>query len=153
MIIKKAGLSDASEILNLQKLAYQSEAEIYDDFTIPPLTQTLKELKNKFKDNIFLKAVENGRIVGSVRSNVLDQETVYIGRLIVHPDYQNQGIGTKLMDKIEACFDNCKRFELIAGHKSVKNISMYRKRGYKIFKKERFSDNLYLVYMEKIIKK
>jgi hypothetical protein len=31
--------------LALQKLAYRSEAEIYDDYTIPPLTQTLGEMR------------------------------------------------------------------------------------------------------------
>jgi GNAT superfamily N-acetyltransferase len=153
MIIQKADISDASKILSLQKLAYQSEAKIYNDFTIPPLIQTLEEVENKFKDHIFLKAVENGRIIGSVRANVVDPETIYIGRLIVHPDYQNQGIGTKLMGKIEACFDDFRRFELMTGHKSKKNIYIYRKWGYKIFKKEKFSDNLYLIYMKKIVPK
>jgi len=31
MNVRKARLEDAEEILNLQKLAYQSEAEIYND--------------------------------------------------------------------------------------------------------------------------
>lgn len=152
MIIQKADISDAPEILSLQKLAYLSEAEIYNDHTIPPLTQTLEEVEDKFEDHIFLKAVENGRIIGSVRGNVLDSESVYIGRLIVNPDHQNQGIGTKLLDKIESCFPNFKRFELITGYKSEKNISIYTKRGYRIFKKEKFSDGLYLLYLEKVVR-
>jgi hypothetical protein len=40
MIIEQAGVEDAGEILRLQKLAYQSEARIYNDYTIPPLLQT-----------------------------------------------------------------------------------------------------------------
>lgn len=36
-IIEKASINDAEEILRLQKLAYISEAEIYDDFNIQPL--------------------------------------------------------------------------------------------------------------------
>ncbi len=67
MIIQKADISDAAQILSLQKLAYQSEAEIYNDCKIPPLTQTLEEVESKFTDHIFLKAVEDGRIIGSVR--------------------------------------------------------------------------------------
>jgi len=149
MIIQKANISDAPEILSLQKLAYQSEAKIYNDYTIPPLTQTLEEVKEKFEDHIFLKSVENGKIIGSVRGNVMDPETVYIGRLIVHPGHQNQGIGGKLLDEIEANFPDFKRFELITGYKSRKNISFYEKRGYKIFKREKFTDGLYLLYMEK----
>ena len=44
MIIEQASAEDAAEILALQKLAYRSEAELYDDYTIPPLTQTLEEM-------------------------------------------------------------------------------------------------------------
>lgn len=33
-IIKKADVSDLEEILSLQKTAYKSEAEIYNDYTI-----------------------------------------------------------------------------------------------------------------------
>lgn len=152
MDILRADVSDATEILSLQKLAYISEAEIYNDFNIPPLTQTLEEVLNKFKDHIFLKAVEEGKIVGSVRANILDSGAVYIGRLIVHPEYQNQGIGTRLMDTIETCFPGIKIFELMTGFKSQKNISFYEKRGYKIFKKEKFKDDLLILYMEKFVR-
>jgi len=37
-----------AEILSLQKLAYQSEAKLLNDYTIQPLTQTLIELQNEF---------------------------------------------------------------------------------------------------------
>jgi hypothetical protein len=45
MIIERAHIEDTKEILDFQKLAYQSEAEIYNDYTIPPLTQTLEEME------------------------------------------------------------------------------------------------------------
>jgi hypothetical protein len=44
MVIEKAVVNDAEKILSLQKIAYRSEAEIYDDFTIPPLKQTSEEI-------------------------------------------------------------------------------------------------------------
>ncbi|MDI6723333.1 MAG: GNAT family N-acetyltransferase [Methanobacterium sp.] len=99
MIIKRAKESDLSEILSLQKKAYQSEAEIYNGFKIPPLLQTLDEIKDEFKKGIFLKAVENEKIIGSVMGNLIDSETCYIGRLIIHPDFQNQGIETKYNER------------------------------------------------------
>lgn len=55
MSIKKATIDDAQEILALQKLAYTSEAEIYNDLTIQPLHQSLDEIKAEFADNHFLK--------------------------------------------------------------------------------------------------
>jgi len=58
MTITKAVKSDLQQILDLQYLAYQSEAVIYNDFTIPPLTQPLSEVEQEYKKGIFLKAVD-----------------------------------------------------------------------------------------------
>ena len=149
MIIKQARISDVEEILSLQKLAYQSEAEIYNDFNIPPLNQSLEEIEDEFNDKTFLKAVIGGKIIGSVRAFV-EQGTCYIGRLIVHPYFQNQGIGTKMMNETERFFKNYKRFEIFTGHKSKRNIYLYQKLGYRIFMTEKITDNLELVYLEKI---
>jgi len=148
MIIEQAKVSDAEEILLLQKLSYKSEAEIYKDFNIVPLIQTLKETKRDFENQVILKAVIDGKIIGSVRAFAQDG-ACYIGRLIVHPDFQNRGIGTKLMNKIEEVFNFCGRFELFTGYKSEKNIHIYQKLGYKAFKIEK-NDNMNFIYMEKI---
>lgn len=138
---------DYEEILNLQKLAYQSEAIIYNDFTIPPLTQTLADLKEEAKSSIILKVVEDRKVVGSVRAIEKDG-TFYIGRLIVHPEYRNKGIGKKLMEAIEKCFEGV-RFELFTGHLSEKNLGFYQSLGYREFKTEDVNAGLSLVYMEK----
>ena len=53
--IERAGFADAADILELQRLAYQSEAAIYDDWSIPPLTQTIEGIEKEFTDSIFLK--------------------------------------------------------------------------------------------------
>jgi ribosomal protein S18 acetylase RimI-like enzyme len=148
--IIKATKEDLSIILELQKLAYQSEAKIYYDLTIPPLLQTLEEVEDQFRSHIFLKAVLNDKIIGSVRATE-KEGTCYIGRLIVHPENQNQGLGRKLMQEIEKNFNSSNRFELFTGSLSYKNISFYKKLGYKLFKFEKISDTFELAYMEKII--
>lgn len=147
-IIEKATVSDAEEILLLQKLAYKSEANLYDDLTIPPMTQTLQSIRNEFEHQVFLKATVDGKIIGSVRA-FAQEETCHIGRLMVHPDSQRRGIGKKLMNEIESLFKSCKRFELFTGNKSEKNMSLYQKIGYKIFKTEKITDKVTLVYLEK----
>jgi ribosomal protein S18 acetylase RimI-like enzyme len=148
MVIEKATILDGEEILSLQKLAYRSEAEIYDDFSIPPLLQTLEEVRKDFENQVFLKTVLNGKIVGSVRAFV-KEGTCYIGRLIVHPDFQNQGIGTGLMRGIEETFKEARRFELFTGHKSEKNLHLYEKLGYRVFKTVKANERLTIVFLEK----
>lgn len=148
MIIEKATVSDVEELLTLQKLAYRSEAEIYNDFGIPPLIQTLENMEEDFENQLFLKAVLGGRIIGSVRA-YSKEGTCYIGRLIVHPNFQNRGIGTRLMNDIERIFNGCKRFELFTGDKSERNLRLYQKLGYRIFKTSKITNQTNIVSLEK----
>jgi GNAT superfamily N-acetyltransferase len=148
IIIERASIENAEEILDLQKLAYVSEAEIIDDFTIPPLHQTLEEIQSEFKHQIFLKVELDDRIIGSVRT-LLEGETCHIGKLIVHPNRQNRGIGKKLLYAAEKQFPDAERYELFTGQKSKRNLYIYEKNGYRIYKNKRISGKLSLVFLEK----
>jgi len=141
-------ITDADEILALQKLAYQSEAALYQDWSIPPLTQSIEEIKSEFSTKTFLKAYLNSKLVGSVRVS-FNRGTCFVGRLIVHPGHQKKGIGTKLMETIEKKFPSTERFELFTGSRSEGNIRLYEKLGYRIFRKERLSAKAVLVFMVK----
>ena len=147
-LIERATILDLAQILALQKLAYKSEAEIYNDFSIPPLHQSITELNEDFKSQIILKATHLEKIIGSVRA-YRKGNTCFIGKLIVHPRHQNKGIGTKLMNAIEKSFDNIKRYELFTGYKSKKNLYLYKKLGYKIFKTKVLNENIQLKFLEK----
>ena len=147
--IEAATVSDASEILELQKLCYQREAELYDDFTIPPLTQSLSEIEAEFTTKVFLKAEDNTTIIGSVRA-FLEDGTCHIERLIVHPDYQGQGIGTSLLKAIEAYFGRAQRLELFTGSKSEGNIRLYERLGFTKFAEKQLNEKVTLVFLEKV---
>ena len=149
MLIETADINDAEAILQLQRTAYQSEAKIYNDFEIPPLTETLSQLRALFSSHVFLKATVDGKIVGSVRANI-HNGSCHIGRLIVDPKYQNRGIGTQLLAEIERKYPACRRFELFTGIKSQRNIRLYEKAGYRAFKTESVSNKLSLICFEKV---
>jgi len=146
--IELASVEDAEEILELQKLAYISEAEITNDFTIPPLHQTIDEIQTEFNQQVFLKIAIEDKIIGSVRC-YLQNGTCYVGKLIVHPDCQNRGIGTKLLNAAESRFPNADRYELFTGQKSEKNLHIYKKSGYHGFRSQVVSDKLTLLFLEK----
>ena len=147
MKIINAKEEDLKRILELQKICYKQQAEIYNDYSIPPLKQTYKEIRKECNKRTVLKAVIDNKIIGSVRAYE-EKGTCYIGRLIVHPEYQNKCIGSKLLHEIENQFKNTERYELFTGHRSKKNIYLYGKSGYKIFKKEKINDSLSLVYLK-----
>lgn len=147
-MILKAKRKDLQEILQLQYLAYQSEAELFGSRDIPPLKQTLDEVVKEFKSGVILKMVDdNNVIIGSVRAKESDG-TVYIGKLMVHPDHRHKGYGTRLLTEIEKCFPD-KRYELFTSTRSIDNIRLYQKLGYTIFARKAVNDELEFVYMEK----
>ncbi|MCR5107030.1 MAG: GNAT family N-acetyltransferase [Lachnospiraceae bacterium] len=97
MTIVRADNTDLREILDLQYMAYQSEAALFGSKDIPPLKETISELEAEFEKGIILKMVDDkGNIIGSVRSKS-NENTVYIGKLMVHPDEQKKGYGKKLL--------------------------------------------------------
>ena len=145
--LEKAEEHDLPAILKLQKTAYQSEADRYSDPNIPPMTQTLNDIRQEFADQLFLKAVVGNRIIGSVRLAEKDGQG-FIGKLIVHPDFQRHGVGRHLMSEIESIATPVDRFELFTGHQSTKPLNLYASMGYHEFNRKSL-DTHTLVFLEK----
>ncbi|WP_405579286.1 GNAT family N-acetyltransferase [Streptomyces sp. NBC_01190] len=151
--ISTAEHGDAEKILKLQYLCYQGEAELYGDYAIEPLTQTLDELRDELAQGVVLVARLGQEVVGSVRGTVDDKGTAMIGKLIVHPRLQRHGLGGRLLAALEVRLAEeaeTKRFRLFTGHRSEVNLRMYRKLGYEqVGAAEPVSRRLSLVHMEK----
>ena len=145
--ITKATRGDLQEILSLQYLAYQSEARLLNDFDIPPLKQTFQEISEEYDKGIVLKAEYGGNIIGSVRG-YCEGDTLYIGKLIVHPEMQGRGIGTRLLTEIERRVPN-RRYELFTSSESKRNLRLYERLGYKAFDRRQIDNNLTFIYLEK----
>ena len=147
MNIQTAEESDLREILELQYLAYQSEAALFGNKDIPPLKETPDELKEEFDKGVILKMTEGDKIIGSVRAFEKDG-TAYIGKLMVHPDHRRKGYGSMLLTEIEKCFPG-KRYELFTSTRSKDNIRLYESLGYRIFDRKEIDDELVFIYLEK----
>lgn len=146
--IEKASPEDLNQILYLQKCCYLLEAEIYRDYTIPPLTQTIDDIQNDFETQTILKLVYKNKVIGSVRA-YLKNNTCFIGKLIVDKDYQNRGFGQALIEEIEQQFKDARRYELFTGYNSTKNLYLYQKLGYTRYKIEPVN-SFSLIFLEKL---
>ena len=147
--ICQANFDDLQEILQLQYRSYQREAALFGSKDIPPLKQTLDEVIDEYNNGVILKMVnDENTIIGSVRAKE-SNGTVYIGKLMVHPDYRHNGYGTRLIKEIEEYFPN-KRYELFTSTRSTDNIRLYQSLGYIIFDSKSINDELQFVFMEKV---
>ncbi|WP_200900278.1 GNAT family N-acetyltransferase [Rubrobacter aplysinae] len=141
-------MEEAGQILKLQYLCFQSQAALYRDYSLPPLTQTLRELLREYDHKEILAARLGGEIVGSVRAE-MEAGVCSIQRLIVHPKLQGTGLGSRLMREIEAGFPGADSFGLCTGHKSGPSLRLYRGLGYEAYREEAESPSVTLIHMRK----
>jgi len=120
----------AGEVLTLQRAAYVTEAQLYADAFLPPLLQTVEDIHAELAAGPSLMARRGQRLVGSVRARQ-DGHLLRIGKLVVVPDLQGQGIGTRLLAGIEALApEGVTCFSLFTGRLSAANLRLYRRAGY-----------------------
>ncbi|WP_402461547.1 GNAT family N-acetyltransferase [Isoptericola aurantiacus] len=122
----------AGELLTLRRAAFVSEAQVYGDPNIPPLTQTLPELREDMArdDVVTIGAWDGHRLVGSIRVEI-SGERATLGRLAVAPDQQGRGMGTTLLFAIlEFLPEQISEIWAFTGKDSRQNLALYAKHGY-----------------------
>lgn len=124
--------ADAGELLTMQRAAYLSEAAAHNDFRLPPLVQTLAELRADLAGSaaVTFGVRDNSRLIAAVRL-CRDGDAVELGRLIVVPDRQGEGLGTRLLAFSETVFADPQEMRLFTGEHSVANIRLYERVGYR----------------------
>jgi ribosomal protein S18 acetylase RimI-like enzyme len=89
----------ASAVLAVQRLAYRVEADLIGSDAIPPLHETLEELRAS--GETFLGAEIDRRLAAFVSWKV-DDGTLDLHRLAVHPDFFRRGLGRALVRAAQA---------------------------------------------------
>jgi len=141
--------ADAGEIHTLQLAAFLSEGQAYDDLSIPPLVEDAEASVQRLKAGGVLKAVAGTRIVGSIQVTV-DGAVARIGRLIVAPDWQGRGLGSRLLKVAEQLAPaDVTSYELFTGAESDRNLELYQKAGYREVRREQQTAKVELVLLTK----
>ena len=86
-------------------------------------------------------------MIGSVRARE-DGPRVHVAKLIVHPEKRDRGLGAELLAAIEKMLGK-KTFELATSEKSLKNLHLYRKMGYKEVRRLPMTEAVDFVVLEK----
>jgi N-acetylglutamate synthase-like GNAT family acetyltransferase len=133
--ISLASKEDSSKIYSLQLLSFQKEAADFQDYRMPALKDSSEKFAKSFDRFTYLKAEAGGEIIGTIRAEVT-KKICKIGRFAIHPDYQNQGIGTRLISVLEKHFNLVEKYELFTGILSRRNMHFYKKLGYIISHEE-----------------
>lgn len=125
-------VAHAGEVLTLQRAAYVDEARRYQDPQLPPLTQTLDEVRAELaRDDVIGLGVWDGeRLVAAVRLRI-DGPVAHLGRLVVVPDRQGEGIGSALLIACERVLPpSVSEIRLFTGSRSEPTLRLYERYGY-----------------------
>jgi GNAT superfamily N-acetyltransferase len=150
IVIERATVADAGELLTLQRAAYVTEAQLYGNAFLLPLNQTLDELRVELEgDAIALKAMLGARIVGAGRAQIRER-VMHIARLTVAPDQRRRGIGTAVLRALEVVgHGSVDRYALFTGDRSANNLSLYQRNGYVETRRELLQPGVMIVHLEK----
>ncbi len=155
--IVRLGVDDAGELLTLQRAAYVTEAQSHADPGLPPLRQTLAELREELAspDVVALGIRDRGRLVASVRvrHSGPHPEAAEIARLAVAPDRQGEGMGTRLLLEAERHVrPGVIAIVLFTGEHSHRNLVMYARHGY-VETHRTPAGNHEVVHMRKVVER
>ncbi|GGD88809.1 GNAT family N-acetyltransferase [Microbacterium murale] len=147
IILSRISPADAGEVLTVQRAAFASEALIYGTADMPPLTQTLEELRAELADANGWVARVGPRLVGAIRVRETD-DLLLIGRIAIAPDMQGSGIGRSLLEAAERDA-RAPEAELFTGSLSEANVRLYESCGYRVAERVDQGDGTAQLFMRK----
>mgnify|MGYP000929857454 FL=1 len=117
----------------LKEYAVYKEAEILGLYTSvgwTNYTDNPEMLRNAYLNSLKLYgAYVDGKLVGIIRAVGDGFSVLFIQDLLVHPDFQRNGIGTLLLKRMLKEYENVYQMHLIT-EDSEKTISFYKSLGF-----------------------
>ncbi len=93
-------------------------------------TDVPEKLKRGFANSLLtLGAYKDGKLVGLIRTLGDGETVVLIQDLLLHPEYQRQGIGTLLINRVLEEFCGVRQIQL-ATDNTPKTIAFYKSLGF-----------------------
>jgi GNAT superfamily N-acetyltransferase len=151
--LKKASISDAKLLHDMQVKAFMPLFEKYADYeTNPanePIDRVLQRLEQTFTD--FYNIMSSGKTVGGIRIvRLKDGTRCKISPLFIVPEFQGLGFAQETMRLIEEMYSPRDGWELDTILQEQGNCYLYEKIGYKRTGETKvINDKMTLVFYEK----
>ncbi len=131
--LRSAVPADAGELLTLQLACWVQEQHDNPEAHVPALHESLVDVQRWLSEWTVLVLRRSGRLVAAARARLARPGVWDIGRLMVAPDLQGQGIGRRMLSAIEdAAPPGVATYELFTGATSTRNHRVYRRAGYSL---------------------
>ncbi|WP_183093459.1 tRNA (guanosine(37)-N1)-methyltransferase TrmD [Nocardioides stalactiti] len=132
--IERAVPGDAGELMTLQRACWVQEAVANPGAPIPAFAESLDDVRAWLGEWDTYVVRRAGRLVGAVRGRLEPDGTTWdIGRVMVAPDVQGQGLGRALLEHVQAAAPAAATsYTLFTGAGSDRNQRIYKKAGFRL---------------------
>ncbi|WP_057913721.1 GNAT family N-acetyltransferase [Peribacillus muralis] len=146
--IKRTSLTEVDMLLTIQKKAFAEDYKLYEDHDTTPVNETPEKLVENIENAIHYTILSNNNIIGAIDLRKKDN-MILLDKLFIANEYQNKGLGTKIMKLIEAEFALIKVWRLYTPYLNKRNQYFYEKFGYEKIGEVQLSEKLLLFKYEK----
>ncbi len=154
MKIEKATLSDAKELLNVQKKSFKKYLDKYGEFDSNPYHMTLHrmEFNIKYPYGQYYKIIDENKneIIGGIFGFEVDKkEIMQIGQFYLLEEYQAKGYGKEVMNFFLEKNPQVEKFYLDTILQEEYNVEFYKHFGFDIIDTEEEHEGLTFVTLLK----
>jgi ribosomal protein S18 acetylase RimI-like enzyme len=132
-LIRKATIDDAEDIQSVLRDSFKKYIEVVKiPGTVEALEETVEEIMRDIESKeVFIALIDNVPI-GTIRVELLPDNTAYISRFGVRPGYRNIGIGTALISLVDKLLisKGVKEVRLHTASNYFELVSFYYGRGF-----------------------
>ncbi|MCM3341376.1 GNAT family N-acetyltransferase [Paenibacillus sp. MER TA 81-3] len=150
-MIKQLEMNDEEtleQLWYLQQLAYRIEADILGFDRIPPLMDTIEDLRQTVEK--FYGWWDGVELVGALSYEMVTPTIMDICRLMVRPDHFRQGIGSELLKFALQC-PQMSIFRIATGVRNLPALKLYEREGFRAVRDEEIASGVWLRHLEKVM--
>lgn len=127
-VIQMKDKEAAEEVWALQHAAYRVEAAIIGVANLPPLQETVEDLRG-IEETFYGFRSPEGELAGAISYAQEQDGRCVICRLMVHPEHFRKGIGSRLLSLLLAAFPAV-RWTVTAEARNAPALILYEKAGF-----------------------
>ncbi|WKA60231.1 GNAT family N-acetyltransferase [Planococcus shenhongbingii] len=151
LVIKRTQETEAVQLLEIQKEAFLEDLKLYEDHETNPVNEPIERLLRKIEIFFHYTIWLEDEIIGGVDIRSLGENTYRLNRIFLSNKFQNQGLGSKIMQLIEKEFPAAVEWNLDTPHLNKRNHHFYEKLGYQKVGQHQITEKLFLYdYVKKM---
>jgi len=132
MKVQRTSKDDMQELTQLSTLVFDDDSTKHNQGEKggPPGYDSIEWQNFILTSGMYYKVLNEGKIVGGVILFKKGRVHLEIGRIYIHPEFQNKGLGTEVLSLLERRNPGIKKWTLNTPAWAVRNQHFYEKLGY-----------------------